>query len=204
MERKIKHACVALGAVIAAVTALLPLTSYAAPTAPDGKAIADSRNGKVSVVVNSSIQLEVFIKDDEETENNTTDKDKKTMNLRLEPNNTTTGTFTARVVTNKGYTLSLSAPEDGSVNLVSTSNNIIPGNGKVGVANTSGWGVKVSTSSDWRALPAALSNDAIFFTSTNPAVNADNDTDFNVGISIAGDIPQGIYQGAIVVTAANI
>lgn len=213
MERKIKHLGIAFGAAIAVATAFLPLTSYAAPTAPEGKEIADSRDGQVSVIVNSSISLEVFVKQDDNVTNVTdpsTSENPAEMNLSLEPNMTTQGTFTARVNTNKSYQLSLSAPENGSVNLVSTNSSnraVIPGNGKVvdpqSTPTESGWGVKLSTDSTWHALPATLEN-AVFFTQNSPLTDANNDTDFNVGISIAGDIPRGTYKGSIVVTAANI
>lgn len=195
MERKIKTLGIALGAVIAFATALIPLTSYAADDQED------SRTGQVIVSVKSSIGLEVFVKEDDDG----TPEDKTNeMHLRLEPNMTTEGTFTARVTTNKGYTLSLSAADGGSVDLKQNGGSaVIPGNGKVNVSNTSGWGVKVYTSDTYRALPATLSTEAVFFTQNSPSATANNDTDFNVGVTIASDIPQGTYQGSIVVTAAN-
>ncbi len=188
MDKKLKKLFVATGILMAALIASIPLTTYAD--------VQDDHDGSVSVKVSSVLTMEVIVPDDDPG------TEAKDMNIDVTPNMIGTGSFSAKVSSNKIYTLSLNA-KNGKTDMTLSSDpegttvNKIPGTGLVQQGQTS-WGVKLHTADSYQAIPATSKE----FYRSSQAI-ADETTTFDVGIAVGSNLLAGKYSSTLVITAAN-
>lgn len=105
-----------------------------------------------------------------------------------------TGTLSAKVTSNTGYTISLSATNP-ALTMSGTSNTIAAGNAVT--ANT--WGIKKNGESAYTGLTTTA---VPFFTSTG-AAPAGVTTPFEIGVKVDATVPAGNYSTIVTVTAAT-
>ena len=172
MEHFIKKALVATGILAAALVTLLPLSSYA----------ADSATTTVTVNVAKVIRL------DAASGGNTID---------LAANQVSTGNISAKVYSTMPYTISLSAAKT-SLQHSTISSYSIPASSNV-VAGTNAWGIKKSGASAYTAI---TSSPVVFYTGTAATPAAGTTTNFEVGISLGGNLAAGTYSTDVTVLAA--
>lgn len=111
------------------------------------------------------------------------------------------GKITASVTANTKYSLALSADHGmTSMQHETNENGLIPASSNL-VGGTAGWGIKTSGTTEGEGTYSAITPDPVtYFTSTTTApVKANHD--FTVGIAASPNLPSGIYQATVVVTA---
>lgn len=202
MERTIRNLCVATGLFISATVAMLPLSSYAAPTSSttgNGKTCWDtSGQSSTPVAVSCDKSIDVNLTVEPAIEINAFSGITESEAITLSPTEVKYGTFSATVTSNTGYTLSLSAdPEIGASMVHATDKQpyIAPTNNLVG--GTAGWAVNQATGHPtFSGLTTSLVE---YYRSATIARNTT--VQFGVGIAASGSLPQGIYQGTVVITA---
>lgn len=187
MKNKIKKSFFAVGIVTGALVALIPMTTYAATS--------KEATSHVEISVMSAITLEVAVDGEE---------DQRVLFDEPVLGTTSEAEFTATVSTNQAYTLSLNAL-DGQTDLLpagTTSEDApaggkIPGTGEI-VEGKSSWGVKLSSGTDYEAIPATI---AEFYEGQSSA--QDEETKFTVGLATGTELLNGTYSSTLVVTAAT-
>ena len=172
MEHFIKKALVATGLLAAALVTLLPLSSYA----------ADSATTTVTVNVAKVIRLDAASGGD---------------TINLVANQVSTGNISAQVYSTMPYTISLSATQPNLVHST-LSSYFIPASDDVAVG-TDAWGVKKSGEAGYTAISTTPT---VFYTGTAATPAAGTTTNFEVGISLGGNLAAGTYSTAVTVLAA--
>lgn len=172
MEHFIKKALVATGLLAAALVTLLPLSSYA----------ADSATTTVTVNVAKVIRLDAA-------------SGGKTIDLAA--NQVSTGNISAEVYSTMPYTISLSAAKPALQHTTSATYSI-PASSNV-VAGTNAWGIKKSGEAGYTAISTTPT---VFYTGTAATPAAGTTTNFEVGISLGGNLAAGTYSTAVTVLAA--
>ena len=172
MEHFIKKALVATGLLAAALVTLLPLSSYA----------ANSATTTVTVNVAKVIRLDAASGGD---------------TIDLVANQVSTGNISAKVYSTMPYTISLSATQPNLVHST-LSSYFIPASNNVAVG-TDAWGVKKSGEDTYTAL---TSTPTVFYTGTAATPAAGTTTNFEVGISLGGNLAAGTYSTDVTVLAA--
>ena len=172
MEHFIKKALVATGLLAAALVTLLPLSSYA----------ADSATTTVTVNVAKVIRLDAASGGD---------------TIDLVANQVSTGNISAQVYSTMPYTISLSATQPNLVHST-LSSYFIPASDDVAVG-TDAWGVKKSGAADYTAISTTPT---VFYTGAAATPAAGTTTNFEVGISLGGNLAAGTYSTDVTVLAA--
>ncbi len=182
MNKRIKGIMIA-GGTLAALGSLVPMSSYAASSA--------TKTANIQVTVSPTITVDIV----------------NDANIgEITPNTTGTGSFTTKVTSNKGYTLSLSAPTAADTALRqegSTSSDTIPAipNGGTSAlpSGTTAWGIQTAAQNGTNNYTGITTSPVVFYTSATGG--ADLKTTFNVGIMVAPTISSGTYKTTVTVTA---
>lgn len=173
MEHFVKKAFVATGVLVAALVAMLPLSSYA------------DNPATTTVTVN----VEKVIRLDAASGGSTID---------LAANSVSTGQISAEVYSTMPYTISLSAAQTSLQHSTLPTTYSIPASSNV-VAGTNAWGIKKSGASTYTAI---TTTPTVFYTGNAATPAAGTTTNFEVGISLGGNLAAGDYSTAVTVTAA--
>ena len=173
MEHFVKKLLAITGIMIVAGLALLPVASYAAES---------SQNIDVEVVVERVLRLDAASGGD---------------TIKLVANQVSKGNISAKVYSTMPYTISLSATQPNLVHSKLSSYSI-PASSNV-AAGTNAWGIKESGASAYTAI---TSSPEVFYTGTAATPAAGTTTNFEVGISLGGNLAAGTYSTAVTVLAA--
>ena len=175
MEHFIKKALVATGLLAAALVTLLPLSSYA----------ADSATTTVTVNVAKVIRLDAASGGD---------------TIDLVANQVSTGNISAKVYSTMPYTISLSAASAAKTALqhATSPDYSIPASSNV-TAGTNAWGIKKSGDTGYTAISTTPT---VFYTGTAATPAVGTTTNFEVGISLGGNLAAGTYSTDVTVLAA--
>lgn len=173
MEHFVKKLLAITGIMIVAGLALLPVASYAAES---------SQNIDVEVVVERVLRLDAASGGD---------------TIDLTANQVSTGNISAQVYSTMPYTISLSAAKPALQHTTSATYSI-PASSKV-VAGTNAWGIKKSGEAGYTAISP---DPTVFYTGTAATPAAGTTTNFEVGISLGGNLAAGTYSTAVTVLAA--
>lgn len=218
VESVAKTLFVGTGLALSAAVAFLPLTSYAETqvnpaypagflegTAPD--AAIDSRTCQEtslssgtpnSVECKKGLQVNFNVQPSISVDAYSASSAEGGSPIVLSPNTVAEGTFSAKVIANTGYTLSLSADHGvTSMQHETDANGLIPASSSL-TAGTSGWAIK-DASGSYKAITDTPTE---WYTSDTTTPVTDKVTEFTVGIAVSPTLPAGIYTGTVVVTAS--
>lgn len=179
---KTKNTLMILGGLLAAVTSLIPMATYADNTG----------NADVTVSVQPSISLDAAT---------------GTGDVAAVAGKVVDSSITATVTSNQAYTIAISAAEPRLLNAAITNptvNEVIPSVSNL-ADGVNGWGIKkkvTNTDTDqanYSEVTTSASN--IFYSSNAGAVG--KQTTFTVGIGTSATLPSGTYQTEVTITAAT-
>lgn len=214
MESVAKKLFVGMGLVMSAAMAMVPLTSYAAIiTDESGQGTPDSyvycyddnlSNNGNPVTVPCEKGLDVAFKVQPTI---TIDAlgapgvEGSAGPIVLSPTVIREGQITASVIANSQYSLALSADHgETAMQHETNKDGLIPASSNL-VGGTAGWGIKTSGTTEGEGTYAAITEEpVIYFTSTTTAPIAASHS-FTVGVAASPNLPSGIYQATVVVTA---
>lgn len=217
MESVAKKLFVGTGLVLSAAMAMIPLTSYAAViTEEGGKGTPNSyrhcyddnlSNGgsPVTVPCEKGVQVAFNV-----MPTITIDAlaapgvEGSAGPIVLSPTVIREGQITATVIANSKYSLSLSA--DHGITAMQHETNkdaLIPASSNL-VGGTAGWGIKTSGTTEGEGTYAAITDTPVPY--VNPEDTSITPTGgtthaFTVGVAASPNLPSGIYQATVVVTA---
>lgn len=195
MEGKIQKLLVAGSLLMGAAVALIPLTSYATdgPYPTDGDKYAPGYEcDKQGTCANGEGSTVVYINVDDIL---SLDAASGGDVIRVVPDMASTGTFSAQVRSAKAYTISLSADNPYLVNQADDIY-VIPSRTTVGVGNTA-WGIKKYNADEYSAI---TTTPEVFF--EGGPHDESTVTEFEIGVSVTSNVPQGTYVTDVTVTAA--
>lgn len=181
MKKTTKLGIVASGIVLG-LSAFAPLTTYAA-----------SGTSTVTVTVDPTITLDSITN----------------ASVTASPTAVKDTTFNARVITNKKYTISLTATN--TALSASGTTDTIPASSTL-TAGTNGWGVKkkgsnttsnTSNDTNYSAITSTLNAASVFYTAASGTVAEGVTTTFTVGVAISSTLTAGSYSTQLTVTAVN-
>lgn len=183
MKNQVKLGLLA-GGILASFVALAPLTAYAV-------SVTSNPNPTVTVTVNPVLTLDSAT----------------SASLTADSSQVVDTTFNVKVTANKGYTISLHAPESTALTATGDISDSIPAASTL-TAGTNGWGIKkksADNSADDANDYTAITGSAVqFYKSTSGTIAAGVTTTFTVGVAIAPTLTAGSYSTNITVTAATI
>ena len=170
------------GGLVVGLSSLAPLTTYAA-----------TGTSTVTVTVDPTITLDSVTN----------------ASVTAKPTTVEETTFSAKVITNKKYTISLTAtnPALSASGITDT----IPAASTL-TAGTNGWGVKKKGSnttsnttddSAYSAITSTLNANSVFYTAASGTVAAGVTTTFTGGVAVSPTITAGSYSTQLTVTAVN-
>lgn len=181
MKKTTKLGIVASGIVLG-LSAFAPLTTYAA-----------TGTSTVTVTVDPTITLDSITN----------------ASVTAKPTTVENTTFNARVITNKKYTISLTATN--TALSASSTSDTIPAASTL-TAGTNGWGVKkkgdnttnnTKNEDGYTAISSTLNADSVFYTAAAGTDANGVTTTFTVGVAVSPIIAAGSYSTQLTVTAVN-
>lgn len=215
MESVAKKLFVGTGLVLSAAIAMIPLTSYAAVVTEVGGAgtpdsykhcyddnlsndgspvtVACEKGIDVAFNVMPTITIDALAAPGVEGSAGP---------IVLSPTVIREGQITATVIANSQYSLSLSADHGLTAMQHETNKDaLIPASNDL-VGGTAGWGIKTSGTTEGEGTYAAITDTPVpYFNSTTTTPVSGATHAFTVGVAASPNLPSGIYQATVVVTA---
>lgn len=164
-----------------------------------------SRGMEVAFNVQPTITIDALAYPGQENDDTSSDGDTEfyqTAPIVLSPTVIREGKITASVTANTQYSLSVNADHGmTSMQHETNENGLIPASSKL-VGGTAGWGIKTSGTTEGEGTYRAIEETPYTYfrtTDKKPVQNAKHD--LTVGIAASPNLPSGIYQATVVITA---